>query len=409
VQSKDVVSTGFIESDSSRVEVQVLYDELAVLEEDANLDITRITREAQAHTPYALNLMRISVDGKTLHDPYKNVEDLQRCTDVALEEARIQFKFDSLNIKPRLNVTGWPRTIRYLDDSETETPENRVQFRTYNNYPGFIEKAEIRLFEEDKSTRDEPLAVIPVDANGHAEWLAEFESFDAPLKKLKYLLRVYDSKGNFDETSGLPLWVVDRLEPVEQQQQGEGNETADNTVGVEQELLVGYGENHLAFNNIPLHGGTVFVTGKHIPENHSVWLAGRPVPVNADGEFVNEQIFPGGFHTIEVAVLDQQGNGELFLRELELAKSDWFYVGVADITIAKDNTNGPAELVTGDQTHYDNDLNIDGRLAYFVNGKFGDDWELTSSADTREGPIDDLFSNFLDKSQDYIFVLLVVV
>ena len=28
----------------------------------------------------------------------------------------------------------------------------------------------------------------------------------------------------------------------------------------------------------------------------------------------------------------------------------------------------------------------------------GDDWKLTASADTREGPVKDLFSNFLDKS-----------
>ena len=46
---------------------------------------------------------------------------------------------------------------------------------------------------------------------------------------------------------------------------------------------------------------------------------------------------------------------------------------------------------------------MDGRLAFYVNGKFSDDWRLTASADTREGPLEDLFSNFLDKSPDSLF------
>ena len=46
---------------------------------------------------------------------------------------------------------------------------------------------------------------------------------------------------------------------------------------------------------------------------------------------------------------------------------------------------------------------VDGRLAFFLNGKFGDHWRLTASADTREGPLDDIFSNFLNKSPDSLF------
>ncbi|TNF38217.1 MAG: flagellar motor protein MotB, partial [Gammaproteobacteria bacterium] len=391
VHSKDVISTGFTQFDSSRVEVQVVYDELAVLEEDENLDITRIEREAVAQTPYALNLMRISVDGQPIHDPYKNIADLQRCTDVALEKADIQFKFDNLTLKPRLNITAWPNTIRYQDNPDTEAQENRVQFRAYSNYPIFIEKYELRLFEDDTSTRDEPLAVIELDANHEAEWLAEFEDFEAPLQKLKYVLRVYDGKGNYDETRPLPLWIVEKLK------------TQASDVDVNKELLVGYGENHLVSQQIPLKGGVVTAHGKNIPQNHTVWLAGRPVPVSSKGEFVVDEIFPTGFHTVEVAVLDQEGNGNLYLRELELQKSDWFYVAIADVTIAQDDTNGPAELVTGDTTHYDNDLNIDGRLAFYLNGKFGDNWELTASADTREGQFNEIFSNFLDKTPDALF------
>ncbi len=64
----------------------------------------------------------------------------------------------------------------------------------------------------------------------------------------------------------------------------------------------------------------------------AVWLAGRPVPLGEEGKFVAEELLPAGLHSVEVAVLDDQGNGELFLRDLELEKNDWFYVGIADIT-----------------------------------------------------------------------------
>ena len=395
VHSKDVANTGFKQFDTSRVEVQVLYDELAVLEENEGLDITRIDREATAHNPFALNLMRITVDGVPEYDPYKNIADLQRCTDVALEKASIQFRFDNLEMRPRLNITAWPNTVRYRDDPETELAENAVSFALYSNYPSFITRAEVRIFEDEQSTRDQPMHIVPVDENNRALWSAEMENFSAPVIRLKYVLRVYDDKGNFDETTALPLWLVDSLDEVALAKFDQAVTAA--------EQLVGYGENHLGLQNIPLSGGTVLVNGSNIPDGFSVWLAGRRLPVSDDHSFVGEEIFPKGFHTVEVAVLDPAGNGDLYMRELQFDKSDWFYVGIADVTVAKDSTNGPAKLVTGDQTHYDNDLNVDGRIAFYANGQFGDDWELTTSADTLEGPIDELFTNFIEKDPQSLF------
>ena len=49
------------------------------------------------------------------------------------------------------------------------------------------------------------------------------------------------------------------------------------------------------------------------------------------------------------------------------------------------------------------DSSLDGRVAFYVDGKFRNDWRLTASADTREGPLDEIFSNFLDKSPDALF------
>ncbi|MCP4301330.1 MAG: flagellar motor protein MotB, partial [Gammaproteobacteria bacterium] len=103
VQSDDVVNSGFIQSDTSRVEVQVVYDELVILDDYEGVEVTPLTREVTTADPFALNHMRITVDGKPLDDPGKCSSDVQRCTDVALEKANIQFKHDSLKLEPRLN------------------------------------------------------------------------------------------------------------------------------------------------------------------------------------------------------------------------------------------------------------------------------------------------------------------
>jgi flagellar motor protein MotB len=391
VQSADVVNTGFTESSVSRVQVQIVYDELVALNDYEGVDIVRMTREVNTADPFALNLMRISVDGKPADDPNKSIPDVQRCTDVALDHAQIEFKYDGIRAVPRLNVTAWPRSIRYQDIPGTEFAENLVRFRLYTNYHSFIKRAEVRIFDEDQSVHDTPVAVIPMNGEGMAQWQPSFKSFSAPVRKLKYLVRVYDAKGNFDETIPLPLWVVDQIDPS----------VAKADPG--KELLAGYGGSRFAQRNIPLVGGTVQAYGSSIPAEHRIWLAGYPQPVDGKGRFIAEEILPKGMHTVEVAVLDKSGNGELFMRDMDLKKNDWFTVGIADLTLSANDTSGPAKLVAPDNPLYSNDFDAEGRLAFYTNGQFGNGWELTASADTREEQLDEMFSNFLNKSPEALF------
>ena len=391
VQSGDVVNAGFTTSGVSRVEVQVVYDELVAFDDYEGVEIMRLNREVNTANAFALNILRISVDGKPVDDPNKSIPDLQRCTDVALDRARIEFKYDNLKTEPRLNLTAWPRSIRYQDLPETDFEEDLVRFRLYSNYHSFIDEAEVRIFDAAQSERATPLAVIPMDGEGGAEWSPGFESLSAPARELKYLVRVYDAKGNYDETTPQPLWVVDRIDP--------SLAKADP----ERELLAGYGGSRLAQSNIPLNGGTVQAWGSTIPAEHRVWLAGYPAPVDGKGRFIVEEILPKGMHTVEVAVLDKSGNGELFLRDLALERNDWFTVGIADLTLSANKTDGPAKLLAPDKKEYSRDFNAEGRLAFYSKGEFGNGWGLTASADTREGPLDQIFSNFLDKSPEALF------
>lgn len=391
VQSSDVVNAGFTESGVSRVEVQIIYDELVSLNDYEGVDITRMTREINTANPFALNIMRISVDGKPVDDPNKSIPDVERCTDVALDHAQIEFKYDNLKAEPRLNVTAWPVSIRYKDLTETEFAENLVRFRLYTNYHSFIKRAEVRIFDEAQSVSATPAAVIPMNGDGMAEWRADFKSFSAPVRELKYLVRVYDAKGNFDETTSQLLWVTDHVDP------------SVAKADPDKELLAGYGGSRIAKRNIPLSGGTVQAYSNAIPPEHRVWLAGYPEPVDGKGRFIAEEILPKGMHTVEVAVLDKSGNGELFLRDLPLKKNDWFTVGIADLTLSANKTSGPAQLLQPDNQKYSKNFDAEGRLAFYSKGQFGNGWGLTASADTREGPLDEIFSNFLKKTPDALF------
>ncbi|MEJ2522872.1 MAG: OmpA family protein [Gammaproteobacteria bacterium] len=404
VHATDVVNAGFIQGEDSFVAVDVVYDELAVLDDYEGVDVTRITRELATQNPLGLNLMRITVDGEPVDDPGRSSSDVQRCTDVALDQTDIRFRFDNLESLPRLSVTARPSTLWQVSGAgDSEIPP--VRFRQYTNYGHFIDHSEVRVFDTDRSTRGEPLAVLPVAADGYAEWQPEPALFAGPARQLRFVLRAYDAEGRFDETEPQPLWLA-RKPAADDEETGPDTAAALTAGGGgpgQDGLLAGYGESDLAVRNIVLGSGTVSVTGSDIPPGHSVWVAGQPVPTDGQGNFAAEIILPTGMHTVEVAVLDENGSGELFLRDLEFKKNDWFYTAMADLTLSENRTTGAADELEGENTPFDYDSAVDGRLAFYVDGEFGEGWNLTASADTREAAVEDMFTNFLDKSPESLF------
>jgi len=76
---------------------------------------------------------------------------------------------------------------------------------------------------------------------------------------------------------------------------------------------------------------------------------------------------------------------------------------MVDLTVSKNSASGPAKLQEGENDLHPYDSSLDGRLAFYVNGNVRQNWRVTASADTREGPVKDLFSNFLGKSPDSLF------
>jgi len=462
VQSSDVVNVGFTQGESSYVVVQVVYDEPAVLDDHDGVNITRLRHELTPQSPFAVNPMHITVDGVPIDDPGRSSADVQRCTDVALDKADIRFQFDNLKARRRLSVAVAPSVVVFHETPEEGLGAAPVRFQMYTNYGAFIARAEVRIFEAGSSPQSKPLAVVVIDPNGSAEWQPRARQLSAAGQELRYLVRAYGKDGKFDDTRPLSLWMVrdgsraaaDRgaAGPTASHEQAvtgsgattpSGNDAKDAAAkggtdaakaapGVtatttsptdasgtaagmtvaaasaavrhaEPELLAAYGESTLSDQNIRVSGGTVTVRGGGIPPGHSVWVAGHQVPVDAKGNFIGEEVLPAGAHTVEVAVLDEDGNGTLYLRDLEFKRKDRFFVGMADLTVSDNHTSTIEQQMQGANAPYDYDATVAGSLSFFATQKLGDDWRVTASADTREEPVNELFSNFLNKAPDSLF------
>ena len=128
--------------------------------------------------------------------------DRQRAEDVALEAVDIQVKFDGLGVEPRLNVIT-------SDQKRVYTPGSSIEFVQFTNYPRFIDRSEVLIYElgdepraglQGGFTSATPLKVVPV-SGGKASW-----QLPAHAKgRYAYVLRAYDAKGRFDETAPLML------------------------------------------------------------------------------------------------------------------------------------------------------------------------------------------------------------
>ena len=293
--------------------------------------------------------------------------DQQRQTDIDLSAVDIQVKFDGLEAGTLLNVSTVPIKRTYKAGEE-------VRFLATSNYPAFIERSEILIFDRKGGRdRNRPVAVVPVAINGEAGWImpaAEEADF-------AYVLRVYDGNGRFDETA--PLTIARTNRDLRPDPQGE------------KAVAPGMGEDRTAIKNIPVSGGAVTVYGRNVPPGHNVQVFGEAIPTDPNQAFVVQRILPPGDHSVDVAVKGEPKTGGLsFSRDVNIPDNDWFYVALADLTIGK--RTGDARIEEVRPGEYD-DVYTKGRLAFYLKGKIKGQYLLTAAADTGEDDINELFSN----------------
>jgi|GEM_PF-545931 len=291
---------------------------------------------------------------------------------------------------PRLGRwVGWSNRVgAYADGTEIETKvdaldpvkrlnaqanfvEREIRAEGYWNYGAFIERAELRVFEQGESTRTTPLAMGEfIDGQARialqGDWPAE----------LAYVLRVTDANGAFDETAPKPLRLGEADLDLTEAEWAEQRGTA-------------FGESTLRVDTIRVRGASVTVYGRNVP-GASVTAFGDSIRVDSTGRFVAEQILPGGAQTVEVLMDGQEGQHRI-VRALDVPTSGTFFTGLIDATFGE-----RANAVGGDSSI------TDGRVAGYLRKRFNERWALSATVDTGEADIGDLIDGLDDKNLDQL-------
>ncbi len=293
-------------------------------------------------------------------------------------EADIDVRFDGLDVKPVLNVTT-------TDLRHAYKAGDLVEFKTSTNYPGFIARAELRILAKRGDALIGTLATVPVDANGTALWTMPHPGSDiADTSTFEYVLRVYDEHDRHDETKPLQLerTDVDRPDHALSAQPDPSSDRAAN--------LAGESLDRTAYRNIPVHGGAVTVSGRQVPTGHDVQVMGERVAVDSSAAFVIQRILPAGEHDVDVRVGSDEPDATTLIRPINIPANDWFFVGLADLTLHQRMASDDWQAATGSDKDA---VEATGRLGFYLKGRIRGRYLLTASADTSEDKLDRLFSN----------------
>lgn len=301
---------------------------------------------------FAASGFSISVDQTTIAGAPAMVAPTHR-SDLLANAMNVDIRYDGLDTRRMLNV--------FTRDMRTAYAVGEVvQFRASSNYPAFISRSELRII--DLGQRGNPLVTrLPANANGVVDWTMP----EGGSGQYAYVLRVYDADGRYDET--VPLEIR------------RANSVFDTVANA---TAPGEGEDRTMRRGIPVRGGLITASGSGAYPNGSVVVMGETIPVDANGNFVVSRILPVGDQVVSVTT-----QGRTIVRDVQIPESEWFKVGIADITAGwSGNTGG-----------FDSGSYVDGRLAFYVKGQTARGWMITGSVDTGNGPISEIFSRLDDK------------
>lgn len=277
-----------------------------------------------------------------------------RPADLIADAAGLDVRFDGLTAQRLLNVSTADLRAGYRAGEA-------VRFAASSNYPAYIVRSEVLILDRDG--RGAPVvATLPVAPNGTVGWAMPQDGSG----NYAYVLRVYDAQGRYDETQALALTRTNRV---------------DAGVGAPF-VQPGAGEDRTARRGIPSVGGSVVISGEGAVPNSTVVVMGEAVPTDAQGRFVVNRILPAGDQVVQATV-----GGRTFVRDVEIPRSDWFYVGLADVSLGR-RVGGINDV---------SETYVNGRFAYYVRGVTESGYTVVSSLDTRDGPLEDVFTRLNDK------------
>lgn len=311
--------------------------------------------------------------------------------------------------QPTFNVSA-PSLVAFEGGRVTRP----VQFYAYNNYPAFIDRAEVLVYRATDVDLVTPIATIPlpVAAVSDVKWDGTLPAgFEARVgDELLYIVRAYSADGNVDETFPRRLQLV-RPDEVERGAQLLRNSVekqyggAFSTDQVETQSLIdsAFGENSLRQQNIGIYGSRIRIQGRNLPRDYQVAINGQTQPVDLERKLVAEYLVPVGEHTFDIAL---NGPDKRVIRQtldIDVSGKYLFGVALADVTASSNSASGSVEPFTQNDPNFDKSLVVDGRLAFYVKGKVQGKYLITAQADTQEREVEELFTGFWKANPQDIF------
>lgn len=310
--------------------------------------------------------------------------------------------------QPQFNVSA-PSLVPF-DGGRIAKP---VRFYAYNNYPAFIQRAEVLIYRASDADLVEPLAKVelPIGAVSDVQWDGALPAgFEARAgDELVYLVRAYAADGSFDETYPRRMQLVtpeeaERGNQVLRQSVERSSGLALSAEEAEQRSLVEgvFGENSLRQQNIPIYGSRIRIQGRDIPEGYSVLINGQSHPVDLQRKLVAEYLVPVGRHGFDIQL---RGAGQEAMNsrlDIDVSGKYMFAVAIADLTASGGNVSGSIEPLAGDD-RYDDSFLLEGRLAFYLKGKIKGKYLITAQADTQEREVSELFRGFWDADPQDVF------
>jgi len=319
---------------------------------------------------------------------------------------------------------------------ENGQPVKPLEFDVSTNYPYFIKSAEVLLFSGGDSLSQEPLLVIPVELDGlsaTAVWSVDdgvvadndgdkFLSQLAHGEEFEYALRVYDGRGNYDQTHTSSLRVVDagRVDADRKNEtvgdlDGQSSVTLQSLDTIDDSFEdinsegTDLGYEPLAIQGIVVEGARVRVHGQDLGlrsgYKNSVNVNGDFIDVTEDGQFIAEYLLPSGSHEFDVSAEGDHEELPGFEQKLtaRVDSNYFFMVGLADLTVGENDVSGSLEPLSVDEGRYDGDIFVDGRLAFYLKGKVKGKYLITAQLDTGTEDVSELFDNFNRKDPRSVF------
>lgn len=306
----------------------------------------------------------------------KNTADRADALSAGSKSSAVSF-FISEDVNPdaRLAITG-PNTVLL---------SSPIEFHVLSNYADFISGWRLNIYDADDKKRHRPRATIAGKGlTSRIEWDGSVSS-GKPLKagdELVYEFQVEGTKyGVMDSTHLKPLTVVATRSAKEQQIVDEAK-ARNNWY----ESLVN--QNDLKESNIPVQGSLLTITGQGLSPNEAVTIEGVQYLADAQGRLTVRLHKGVGDYAIKV----ESSSGRKTLSG-KVSSSYFFLAALADITLGKGTAKSAANKTIVDANnheHFDKNLYVDGRLAYYLKGKVKGKYLITAQMDSNEARFSDM-------------------